>query len=228
MQCRVNDPIVPKNPCNPSPCGSNSQCREINNRAICTCLPSMIGSPPSCRPECVIDMECDLSQSCQQQKCVNPCIGVCGHNAECRVINHNPRCHCREDYTGNPTVNCYPIEKDYPIVPLNPCHPSPCGENAECKVINDYHACSCLPSMKGVPPNCRPECLINTECSNYQACINNKCQDPCPGSCGINTECSVINHTPSCSCMNGFTGDPFRICEQVRGRILNIIIYELD
>lgn len=229
VQCKSYEPVTVQNPCNPSPCGPNSQCREINDRAVCTCLPNMIGSPPSCRPECLLDIECDLSQSCQQQKCIDPCPGVCGHNAQCRVVNHYPICHCQEGYTGNPTVRCSPVEKDVtPIVPLNPCNPSPCGENAECRVVGDYHACSCLPLMKGVPPNCRPECLINTECSSYQACINKKCQDPCPGSCGINTECSVINHTPVCSCTVGYTGDPFRICEKIKGESISFIfIFEI-
>lgn len=183
----------------------------------------MIGSPPNCKPECVLDIECDLSQSCQQQKCVDPCRGVCSSNAKCRVVNHYPMCYCQEGYTGNPSVNCVPIEKDVAIVPVNLCNPSPCGNNAECRIIGDYHACSCLPSMKGTPPNCRPECLINTECASNQACINMKCQNPCLGSCGINSDCTIINHTPICSCMSGYTGDPFRICEKVQGRIFLVL-----
>jgi hypothetical protein len=216
--CKIYDP-VPEDPCSPSPCGPNSQCRKINDRAICSCLPSMIGAPPSCRPECVIDLECDLSQSCQNQKCVDPCVGSCGQNAKCRVVNHYPICNCQEGYTGNPTIRCSEIERDKEIPPqLDPCNPSPCGSNAECKKVGEYHACSCLPNMKGVPPNCRPECIINTECPYNQACVRNKCQDPCLGSCGINSECHVINHSPICSCVKGYVGDPFRICEMPKGR----------
>lgn len=49
----------------------------------------------------------------------------------------------------------------------NPCDPSPCGPNARCVVHDDKAACSCLPEMKGIPPNCRPECLINQDVSSY-------------------------------------------------------------
>lgn len=214
--CRAYEPVV-NDPCSPSPCGPNSQCREINRQPVCTCVPSMIGSPPNCRPECVVDSECDLSQSCQNQRCVDPCPGSCGINAQCRVVNHRPMCNCLEKYYGNPLVRCNAnIERD-PTPPFNPCNPSPCGNNAECKIIGDYHACSCLPSMKGVPPNCRPECVSNNDCSSQQACINTKCTDPCPGSCGINSQCNVRNHSPVCSCLQGYTGDPFRMCEVIMG-----------
>lgn len=98
--------------------------------------------------------------------------------------------------------------------PLNPCIPSPCGPNSECKIKSNRPVCSCLPNYFGSPPNCRPECIINSECPLTKACINQKCVDPCPGSCGYNAECQVINHVPICHCLNGFTGDPFTGCQQ--------------
>jgi hypothetical protein len=61
---------------------------------------------------------------------------------------------------------------------------------------------------------CRPECVLNTDCSRDKACSNNKCRDPCPGTCGINAECRVNNHAPSCSCLPGYTGDPLNACHQ--------------
>jgi len=64
----------------------------------------------------------------------------------------------------------------------------------------------------GVPPNCRPECSINSDCPANRACIREKCKDPCPGSCGLLARCLVINHTPSCVCPEGYTGDPFISC----------------
>lgn len=59
---------------------------------------------------------------------------------------------------------------------------------------------------------CRPECMTSSECALDKACINTKCQDPCPGTCGINARCQVVNHNPICSCSVGFTGDPFVRC----------------
>lgn len=96
------------NPCNPSPCGPNSQCREINQQSVCSCIPGYIGQPPTCRPECIISSDCISTEACTNQKCRNPCIGTCGVAAQCQVLNHNPICSCPEYYTGNPFIRCYP------------------------------------------------------------------------------------------------------------------------
>jgi hypothetical protein len=61
---------------------------------------------------------------------------------------------------------------------------------------------------------CRPECVLNSDCPANLACIRNKCKDPCPGSCALNTECQVVNHLPSCTCNDGFIGDPFKYCDR--------------
>lgn len=96
--------------------------------------------------------------------------------------------------------------------PVKPCEPSPCGPNSECRVVGDQPSCSCLPDFIGTPPNCRPECVSNSECASHLACINRKCRDPCPGTCGQNAECRVISHTPNCVCLSGYIGDPFAYC----------------
>lgn len=95
------------NPCQPSPCGPNSQCREINNQAVCSCLPDYIDSPPGCRPECTVNQECPTIQACVNQKCTDPCPGVCASNAQCQVKNHSPICSCRPGYTGDPFSRCF-------------------------------------------------------------------------------------------------------------------------
>lgn len=94
----------------------------------------------------------------------------------------------------------------------DPCVPSPCGPNAECRNANGVPSCSCLATYIGQPPNCRPECTINSECPSQQACINQKCRDPCPGACGFNADCHVLNHIPSCVCIDGYVGNPFTSC----------------
>jgi hypothetical protein len=213
-QCKLDDtPKRPQNPCNPSPCGPNSICRQNNDVAVCSCQQGMIGSPPSCRPECIVSSECDLSKSCMNRKCIDPCPGSCGENAQCRVINHNPVCSCNSGYTGDPFSRCFIIPND-PPPKTNPCVPSPCGPNSQCKVVGESPACTCNEEMIGNPPNCRPECTTNNECANSLACLKNRCKDPCPGSCGPNTRCSVINHSPVCSCENDFVGDPFQGCQR--------------
>lgn len=201
----------PQNVCNPSPCGPNSQCREINGQAVCSCVPGYMGSPPTCRPECVTSEQCPLNRACLNLKCIDPCPGTCGINAQCQVVNHNPICSCLQKYSGDPFTRCQ-IIKEEPVVSINVCQPSPCGPNAKCEDINGAPRCTCLPNFISTPPNCRPECVSNSECPSHFACINQKCSDPCPGICGINAECRVVAHTPNCICLQGHTGNPFHTC----------------
>lgn len=179
---------------------------------MCSCVPGYIGSPPTCRPECVVSSECSLDRACVNQKCIDPCPGTCGLGALCQVVNHNPICSCPQRYTGDPFVRCLVIIEEPVVVPTNPCEPSPCGFNAQCKVVNNSPSCSCLPEYIGAPPNCRPECVSNNDCENQLACIRQKCVDPCRGICGINAECRVVSHTPNCMCLPGHSGNPFMQC----------------
>lgn len=102
-----------------------------------------------------------------------------------------------------------------PTTYVNPCQPSPCGPNSQCREINDQAVCSCLSNYLGSPPGCRPECVVSSECQQTKACINQKCIDPCPGTCGTNSICRVNNHSPICSCKNGYIGDPFTRCNPI-------------
>lgn len=95
-------------PCSPSPCGPNAQCRQVNGAPSCSCLPEYIGAPPNCRPECTISAECSSNKACIRQKCIDPCPGSCGLNALCNVINHTPTCTCPENYVGDPFTQCRP------------------------------------------------------------------------------------------------------------------------
>ena len=100
--------LVPENRCNPSPCGPCSQCRVVNDQAVCSCLSTCIGSPPSCRPECTVNEECTAQLACVNQKCLSPCPGICGLNTQCRVVNHSPICTCNPGFTGDPFTRCFP------------------------------------------------------------------------------------------------------------------------
>lgn len=104
----------------------------------------------------------------------------------------------------------------------NPCQPSPCGPNSICRIMNEQAVCSCLIGYLGVPPSCRPECLIDSDCTSQRACSNQKCNDPCVGACGINAECMVRNHKAICYCRNSFTGDPFTRCTLIQSKLINI------
>lgn len=98
-------------------------------------------------------------------------------------------------------------------VPSDPCSPSPCGPNALCR----NGACTCASEYRGNPyEGCYPECVQNSDCSYDKACSNNKCADPCTGICGQNAECAVVNHIPTCSCIQNYEGDSFTLCKPVR------------
>ena len=99
-----------------------------------------------------------------------------------------------------------------PQIEVNPCLPSPCGPNSQCRDLHGQAVCSCIKGYFGSPPNCRPECLVASDCANYLTCIDQHCTDPCRGSCGLNTKCQVYNHNAVCTCVAGYEGDPFTGC----------------
>jgi hypothetical protein len=108
-------------------------------------------------------------------------------------------------------------EGTQPPVPLNPCDPPPCGPHSQCQVVSGQAECSCLPGKIGRVPNCRPECTVSSDCLANEACVGQKCVDPCPGSCAQNAECRVVNHSPVCTCRPGYSGDAYIQCNVVPG-----------
>lgn len=102
-------PAPPKeivNPCDPSPCGPNSQCRVIGTQPACSCLPNYIGRAPNCRPECTLNAECPSNLACVNEKCRDPCPGACATFAKCTVVNHNAVCSCLPGYIGDASSSC--------------------------------------------------------------------------------------------------------------------------
>lgn len=195
-----------------------------------------MGIPPQCRPECSTNYECALNLACQNQKCVDPCPGVCGYNAICSVRNHIPTCECPVGMIGNAFTACsipppqsknkFTFKESFiiliiyasPVTIVNddPCYPSPCGLNAICQ--NGH--CSCPAEFIGDPySKCQPECILNSECPSNKACINQKCKDPCPGTCASNAICEVINHIAMCRCAFGMIGNAFVHCEPTPSKL---------
>lgn len=115
-----------------------------------------------------------------------------------------------------------------PTLPQNPCSPSPCGPNAVCQERNNAGSCTCISGYFGNPyEGCRPECLINSDCPQNRACINNKCQDPCPGLCGLNARCQIVSHVPNCICVTGYVGNPYENCVLREGKRLTFAISKI-
>lgn len=98
-----------ENVCSPSPCGPNSQCKDVSGQPVCSCLPTYVGNPPGCRPECVVSSDCPSQLACKDHKCINPCPSPCGLNTKCIVVNHSPICSCAPGYSGNPFTVCTSI-----------------------------------------------------------------------------------------------------------------------
>lgn len=96
---------------------------------------------------------------------------------------------------------------------VHPCTSSPCGPNSECRLEGSNYTCYCMPNFVGSPPDCRPECLSNSECASHLTCLDERCTDPCEDDiCGDGANCHVKNHTPICRCPKNYTGDPFVAC----------------
>lgn len=104
------EPVYPIDPCYPSPCGPNAECRVLDGHPICSCESGMLGAPPTCRPECLIHEDCPSLLACVSKKCKDPCIGSCGFNAACYVQNHQPMCSCMTGFEGDPYSGCNPIQ----------------------------------------------------------------------------------------------------------------------
>jgi hypothetical protein len=147
-------------------------CSNNGGSASCTCLPENFGDPyVACKPECIQNSDCDNLKACVRYKCMNPCLtpGACGINAVCEVYRHVISCSCEIGYTGQPLSACYPIPQRIETTPSprDPCSPSPCGPDSICRVQNGIAICSCKPDYFGVPPQCRPECIVR-ENSSFQ------------------------------------------------------------
>lgn len=118
---------------------------------------------------------------------------------------------CTEDFQ----INFPNILSLAPVVEDDPCNPSPCGNNARCSGAG---ICTCLPEYHGDPyVDCRPECVLNSDCPRSKACVRNKCTDPCIGMCGQNAICEVSNHIAMCICPSGMQGNAFVQCQPIQG-----------
>lgn len=105
------------------------------------------------------------------------------------------------------------------IIPIVGCVPTPCGPNSQCRIVGETAVCSCLPNYLGRAPNCRPECMTNSECPRNLACINERCVDPCVGSCASEAICTCYNHQATCRCPDGYVGDPFVACSPLPSKL---------
>ena len=57
-------------------------------------------------------------------------------------------------------------------------------------------------------------CDNNDDCPSHTACQNRLCINPCAydDPCSANAFCKVLNHSPVCTCPDGYIGDPTVQC----------------
>ncbi|XP_067015307.2 adhesive plaque matrix protein 2 [Anabrus simplex] len=211
--------------CTQDACGKGARCQPKDHRAICSCPEGYIGNPyGNCRPECYTHSECPTSKpTCFYGKCMDPCKGACGQNANCRVRGEVAVCSCPRNMTGNPFQYCRPFTKQ------DLCDPNPCGGNAICQpgydnTGNDRPVCTCPAGYVGdALYYCRKgECQLDDECRGDQICDQRtyECVNLCDRQCGVGAKCTARNHRVFCACPPGYTGDATVQC--------NVIPYSLS
>merc|ERR1712241_996738 len=132
--CQSQRCVVKPDPCDPSPCGPNTECSVTpNGNPICRCLPNYIPQPDTitgCGRECERDPDCTSGYICQNYQCVprpDPCDPTpCGRNTQCNVNRQgNPVCTCNDGFEPAPDTitGCSRIVVRTP--PPDPCDPSP-------------------------------------------------------------------------------------------------------
>ncbi|XP_046686941.1 aggrecan core protein-like isoform X3 [Homalodisca vitripennis] len=91
-------------------CGLNSVCKTVKHRAICSCNAGYVWKPfLGCHVEkmkCTRDSDCSSNSTCSNDECVDPCIGLCGNNTVCNVMNHRAACACKSEFIGDPFLEC--------------------------------------------------------------------------------------------------------------------------
>lgn len=179
----------------------------MGNERRCSCLAGFIGNPPACRPECVVSSECPPLLACLKNRCVDPCRGTCGVQAQCRVINHNPICSCLAGFTGDPFTRCTPAPISVtptppPLPPPLTATPKPPSSTlppiAETTVkVDDV----IVPQTEKPYVTPRPEVVIPQPPAPPP--------DPCvPYPCGANALCHPQGNYHVCKCLPGYFGNP--------------------
>lgn len=233
------------NPCElRNTCGRGAVCSVSDHKTSCRCPANTRGDPKvGCkRIQCLENHECSQSQSCIDNKCIDPCSlpNTCGQSAQCISENHVALCACHPGTTGNPLLGCIPLE--YCSVDHQ------CSAGAQCNNGICSSICSssrdCLEDQLCLQGVCQPTCKSNSTCPDFQFCLNNICvQEPrclsdndcdieencvtdnngrseCKKVCGArflcsrNAECIARNHQPECQCKQGFYSDG-KVCRKI-------------
>ena len=149
-----------------------------------------------CVVGCRSSKHCPIDQWCRNGQCDDPCngSGVCGLQAVCSVVSHEPVCSCPAGMRGQPERGGTCLESGFE-----------CSGDNECGLEQ-----ICLRAM------CVAGCRTHANCPSDKSCVNGQCQSPCAlgGMCGVNSICRAVAHEAKCSCAPGYSGDPLRQCSR--------------
>lgn len=143
-----------------------------------------------------------------QAECIDGCATVlCGRNAECTSINHEPQCTCKQGFRGNPNddrVGCQQIEcetdsdcsnekfcENY-MCKIGCLINNPCGHNALCSAEQHTTVCYCQPGFTG---DAYTGCTVIDFCADLP--------------CGPGANCNNARGSYKCQCPVGTVGDPY-------------------
>ena len=109
---------------------------------------------------------------------------------------HAAFCYCPDDHTGNPDTACYLSMIIFGMITF-----------ARINFLSLVSPATVAPITAG--------CDNNDECPGHTACQNRLCVNPCAydDPCSENAFCQVINHSPVCTCPDGYIGDPTIECK---------------
>lgn len=54
----------------------------------------------------LVNDDCPYNRVCTNNRCVDPCVGLCGINANCVTRNHIGTCQCLPGHNGDPFSGC--------------------------------------------------------------------------------------------------------------------------
>jgi hypothetical protein len=166
-------------------------------------------------------------------RCQSPCIGTCGHGAECLIKNHIPTCFCPSGFSGDPYYHCAkmpprpPFEGDECETDHDCPDDMSCGLHKSC-VSPCNHVCAMHTGAKCEAKNHRATCWCPNVGQPWKRCfssaehanasmghqgpyslVNRKQVTPCnPSPCGTMASCHISRQRAVCHCLPGYNGIP--------------------
>jgi hypothetical protein len=88
---------------------------------------------------------------------------------------------------------------DLQCVDIDECVDNPCGDDQACWNTDGGYSCICRSGTE----------MVDGSCHDINECLED-------GTCGENAECTNIENGGGyqCDCLEGFEGDPYRLCER--------------